>query len=353
MRRPGSASAGPLVAREFVQSSLVDHSWLVADQAPLCEDVPYQGAEMSSRRARHLCGNWRAFWLAYSCLIALAAVAPGRAWAVTCGEVLNLVNVNVPMEIVVAIVRDSAGPFDQPTFDCLVEAGVPEAIIDEYRPFVEVAKPVGPSGVRGTVWDTRGRPAGGARLVLRKMMWTGIGWSVATDETGGFEFQSLPHGEYSLRVDSVDTAGDHAGSWITRFSFSGTGVVELSPAVGRPPIGGARARTLGERREFSDSAQPSGPGRLRGVVWDTKGTPMPDVRVELEHEAQAGARWSLSTGPQGTFDFPALPVGSYRLRVVADGYHAWLLSFTLPGAGVLEVTPVLGLGQVAGWTLDH
>lgn len=59
-------------------------------------------------------------------------------------------------------------------------------------------------------------------------------------------------------------------------------------------------------------------GRLSGTAKDPAGLGVPNALVNLK-SAINGAEQSTNTSAQGTFTFPAVPVGSYQLDVVADG----------------------------------
>src|SRR3954466_9227977 len=60
------------------------------------------------------------------------------------------------------------------------------------------------------------------------------------------------------------------------------------------------------------SAQPS----LRGVVTDPSGAVVPNATVQVRGPADRRMR----TGPTGEYAFPALPAGSYEIRVTAKGF---------------------------------
>ncbi len=62
------------------------------------------------------------------------------------------------------------------------------------------------------------------------------------------------------------------------------------------------------------SAQPS----LRGVVTDPSGALVPNASVQLRGPANRSSRSNLS----GEYNFPALPAGTYEIRVTAKGFPA-------------------------------
>lgn len=166
----------------------------------------------------------------------LALSLPAQAWAVTCDELMNMVKVNVPMEIIVGGLRGTAGPFDYVTYDCLIKAGAPTPVLNEFRRFI-APKPSGPGGIRGTVWNAVGQPMDEVRLVLRNTALPDVGWVAVTEGDGRFEFPELPLGTYSLLVYA-----EEYHPWLTRLSFSVPGTIDITPVLG---ISQGREASLG------------------------------------------------------------------------------------------------------------
>lgn len=65
-------------------------------------------------------------------------------------------------------------------------------------------------------------------------------------------------------------------------------------------------------------AQQTGTGLLRGLVVDASGAPVPGATLTLRHLG-TGATRNAQPVDTGTFQFPALPIGEYRLVVTAAG----------------------------------
>ncbi|MFQ3640763.1 MAG: carboxypeptidase-like regulatory domain-containing protein, partial [Chloracidobacterium sp.] len=60
-------------------------------------------------------------------------------------------------------------------------------------------------------------------------------------------------------------------------------------------------------------------GTLRGVVTDPNGAVLAGAQVTLTLEGTQNTRVGASD-EDGTFEFPALPIGTYRLTVEAYGF---------------------------------
>lgn len=75
--------------------------------------------------------------------LVLAALAlPRPAAAITCDEIMNMVNVNVPVNIVVQTMRDSGDTFDKDDLACLRAAGAPDAVIAQAERQAASSEPV-------------------------------------------------------------------------------------------------------------------------------------------------------------------------------------------------------------------
>ena len=60
-------------------------------------------------------------------------------------------------------------------------------------------------------------------------------------------------------------------------------------------------------------------GAIQGTVVDSTGGVLPEVRVRLTSVAGASER-SVASDDTGTFRFPALAVGEYKLRLEKPGF---------------------------------
>lgn len=87
----------------------------------------------------------------------------------------------------------------------------------------------------------------------------------------------------------------------------------------------------------ASSAQTAGTGAVAGIVTDPSGAVVPNVEVEIVSEA-TGAKRTATTGADGTYRFPLLPPGSYRIQASTSGFKVAVRS-GLP----VRVTETTGL----------
>ncbi len=64
----------------------------------------------------------------------------------------------------------------------------------------------------------------------------------------------------------------------------------------------------------------AGSGRIAGSVKDATGAVIPGSSVSLLNAA-TGVAQSATSGADGTFNFPVVPIGQYELDVTADGFN--------------------------------
>ncbi len=92
-------------------------------------------------------------------LVSAAYAAPARA-ALSCDDIMNMVSVKVPTNIVIQTMKDSGETFDDKAVKCLIEAGAPSAVVEQARQMaeasaapVEVAPQAKPKETRPTMSD--------------------------------------------------------------------------------------------------------------------------------------------------------------------------------------------------------
>jgi hypothetical protein len=73
------------------------------------------------------------------------------------------------------------------------------------------------------------------------------------------------------------------------------------------------------------AAQAVGSGQIQGIVADANGGVVPDAQVEAT-QTQSGLKRVVSSGPNGGYNLPNLPVGPYQLRVSKEGFEAFVQS---------------------------
>lgn len=66
-------------------------------------------------------------------VVALSGLVSSPAWAISCDEVMNMVEVNVPTNIVVMTMKDSGDQFTSADVKCLTDKGAPAAVISQAK----------------------------------------------------------------------------------------------------------------------------------------------------------------------------------------------------------------------------
>ncbi len=72
-------------------------------------------------------------------LVSAAYAAPANAGALSCDDVMNMVNVKVPTNIIVSTMKDSGETFDDKFVKCLIDNGAPSAVVEQARKMAEEA----------------------------------------------------------------------------------------------------------------------------------------------------------------------------------------------------------------------
>src|ERR1700742_4842392 len=71
------------------------------------------------------------------------------------------------------------------------------------------------------------------------------------------------------------------------------------------------------------AAQAQANSELNGIVTDASGAAVPSARIVLTDPATAATRTTIS-GEAGLYSFPGLDPATYNLRVIAQGFEAYL-----------------------------
>jgi TolA-binding protein len=77
-----------------------------------------------------------------SLTVALALFAPSAAHALSCDEIMNMVEVNVPENIVVMTVKDSGEQFSANEVQCLEDRGAPSGVVTQAKAMMASEEPV-------------------------------------------------------------------------------------------------------------------------------------------------------------------------------------------------------------------
>src|SRR5690606_8029596 len=148
------------------------------------------------------------------------------------------------------------------------------------------------NGIRGSVTDPSGSPVSSAKVVLTSESGdsavTQLSTSTTqTDSTGGFSFELVGAGTFSITV----TTSDGRGSYKASISFSGTGTLAVNLEV--TPVGAISGTAV-----LEDNPDDSG-----GI----------DVYVP-------GTSFIAKTADNGDFTISGVPAGVYALTAQRAGY---------------------------------
>jgi len=84
---------------------------------------------------------------------------------------------------------------------------------------------------------------------------------------------------------------------------------------------------------------------IEGTVNDQSGASIPQAKIVVTNEATNITYQGIST-PTGSFRIPALPSGTYRVEVQADGFKTWIQTgLQLEPNQVRTINPALELGE--------
>jgi hypothetical protein len=92
-------------------------------------------------------------------------------------------------------------------------------------------------------------------------------------------------------------------------------------------------------------AAQTGLGTVKGTVLDATGAAIPGAKVTLTNEQTNISRES-ETSSVGTYEFPAVPIGSYKLTVQAQGFKRYEGTFNVQAGQTIAIDPALEVGTV-------
>ena len=168
--------------------------------------------------------------------------------------------------------------------------------------------------ITGRVVDGKGKGIADAQLEL-----TSPGFAVFQSDAGGrFELDELFPGSYTLSVipppglkpPDADPESDRVWNW-TRTYYPGVTLREAAAPI-----------VLAAGAEVPDielKLQAAGAHAIRGVLLNPDGKPVPKVTVKLGEDTLLPPEYHVESRADGTFEFPAVVDGEWRLSAVADG----------------------------------
>src|SRR5437879_2546029 len=72
----------------------------------------------------------------------------------------------------------------------------------------------------------------------------------------------------------------------------------------------------------------TGVGQIQGTISDSSGAVIPNAIVALDH-VQTETKFQTTTNSAGSYVFPSLQTGEYRLTVTVPGMQKWEAKATL------------------------
>jgi hypothetical protein len=169
-----------------------------------------------------------------------------------------------------------------------------------------------------------------ADVIFRNGAWTPQGGAtlrapLALAEGGSLDLRTaLAMTDAGLRTDLSARTDLDLGGGTTLTLEAGTRFGADAPTVGNASLSVQQRFALPTHKRADL-------GSVRGTLLRSDGTPLPHVVVRVAGE------W-LATGSDGSFTFPAVPVGSHAVDVVAETLPAGLL-LSPPGPQVVTVHP--------------
>src|SRR3954468_6545509 len=126
-----------------------------------------------------------------------------------------------------------------------------------------------------------------------------------------------------------------------RFRYSRALVEVLDMSMWRSIVGAALIWVLASGTGWAQAVAGS---QVSGVVKDSSGGVLPGVEVTITKTGTGTAR-TVFTGADGSYVFPNLPVGPYRLKVALQGFNTYVQeNNVLP----VNTNPTIDVGLTVG-----
>ncbi|MFZ3265065.1 MAG: carboxypeptidase-like regulatory domain-containing protein [Terriglobales bacterium] len=95
------------------------------------------------------------------------------------------------------------------------------------------------------------------------------------------------------------------------------------------------------------------PGRITGTVRDAQGPAVPGATIKLSNPA-TGQERTLASDQNGEFNFPELPLGTFRLTVSKAGFRTTVISDIVTSQGQVNISANAGAdsGQNSGSVMN-
>jgi len=183
------------------------------------------------------------------------------------------------------------------------------------------------SRVAGRVFDGSGRPVSGAQLLLDGSL---TGQTATSDDEGNFLFRATP-GSYILSARSPIALPLPAASGDERLGWAHTYYPNVLNRYAAVKIS---VRTGSDVWGMDITLRATRLVRVRGIVLDNRGDPAAKVPVQAARTDETlPDEIRVVSKEDGSFDFPSLPEGEWRLFAESEGSGS-----KLRASAVLQVT---------------
>jgi hypothetical protein len=156
------------------------------------------------------------------------------------------------------------------------------------------------------------------------------GYPGTTDASGAYRIGALPPGNYYVRANPSPAAGQY---YTTRYIGGAASLATATPV------------TIGSASLTGQNIALTGGGTLTGTVTqDGSGAPLVGLDLDLfDATTSTIIPVNATTRADGTYSFPVLPAGTYRLRIdptLAQGFPRtyYPASYSLSTAGTVTVS---------------
>ncbi|TWP53400.1 hypothetical protein FKR81_05415 [Lentzea tibetensis] len=196
---------------------------------------------------------------------------------------------------------------------------------------------------RNGVQDEGEAPVPNMTVTLEDGSGNPVGQPVKTDPQGKYLFDNLPDGTYQVCFDFANMPAGFTGYLPTRKDTGGDDGKDsdADPATGCTPPTSLGA---GKREDLTLDAGIRPPNKLGDVVWndtnkdgiqDPTEPGVPGIKVTLQKEDGTPVGTPVTTDPNGKYEFPNLPDGTYKVCFDIANMPAPVTDFqvTKPNAG--------------------
>ncbi len=165
----------------------------------------------------------------------------------------------------------------------------------------------GANSLRGRVLDLQDKPVSGVKLVVTSTQDASFSETLETKDNGSFVVPRVPMGPGTVTAEKT-------GHVSRTYEF--TQERGSTRVIYRMVAEGLTYESLGPQPDIS------------GVVEDTKGVPIPNVKIRVYSQDLPGFQKELETDGAGAFETPGLQNAEITVHAKKEGYRDQLYRFT-------------------------